>query len=111
MGYSYLNKNNYSRALKMFLDAISVIDNLSNNFSVLGAQYQAPDEFTDRTQTIEFQKMDKKARILQYLGILYGNYANYNQAIYSFRQALDLSTRTNNKIIQCITYITLGGSF
>lgn len=44
----------------MFLDAISVIDNLSNNFSVLGAQYQAPDEFTDRTQTIEFQKMDKK---------------------------------------------------
>ncbi|MBP9745298.1 MAG: hypothetical protein KBD41_07920 [Saprospiraceae bacterium] len=111
MGYSYLNKNNYSRALKMFLDAISVIDNLSNNFSVLRAQYQAPDEFTDRTQTIEFQKMDKKARILQYLGILYGNYANYNQAIYSFRQALDLSTRTNNKIIQCITYITLGRIF
>ena len=107
-GYSFLNMGNYPRSLQIFLSAITVAEDPKSEQNVLPANYPPLDDFTDRHVTPHKQRLDKLARVHQYMGILYSNNNNYETALDHFTKARQLTEQTGNLRLLSITNITLG---
>ena len=107
-GYSYLNMGNYPRSLQIFLSAIAIAEDPKSEDNILRADYPPPDDFTNRHIPPLKQRLDKLARIHQYMGILYSNNNNYEKALTHFLKARELTAQTGNLRLSGITNITLG---
>lgn len=107
-GYSYLNMGNYPRSLQIFLSAIAIAEDPKSEQNILPAGYPPPDDFTNRHIPPPKQRLDKLARIHQYMGILYSNNNNYEKALTHFLEARELTAQTGNLRLSGITNITLG---
>ena len=107
-GYSYLNMGNYPRSLQIFLSAIAIAEDPKSEDNILPSDYPPPDDFTNRHIPPLKQRLDKLARIHQYMGILYSNNNNYEKALTHFLKARELTAQTGNLRLSGITNITLG---
>jgi signal transduction histidine kinase len=110
-GYSYLNMGNYPRSLQIFLSAIAIAEDPKSEQNILPAQYPPPDDFTNRHVTPHKQRLDKLARIHQYMGILYSNNANYEKALAHFLKTRQLTEQTGNLRLSSINNITVGRAY
>ena len=107
LGYSWMNKGNYSRALRSALDAINIGHNKGYNEQLDPAKYPAPDDFTDRRLNAETQRLNILSHLHQYLGILYFNAANFAKSWYHSRMALQLADSTRSLSLASIANFNL----
>jgi signal transduction histidine kinase len=110
-GYALLNLGNYPRSLQTLLDAVAINDDPASEKNILPAHYSPIDVYADRTVPAPLQRLTKQARILQYLGILYGNSGNMEKAKEIYLRAIDKATQSGNFKILSITYTTLGRTY
>ena len=108
IGYAYNNLGNYPRSLQTFLSSIAIADNPESEKNILPAHYPPTDDFSNRHVSAHMQRLDKLARVHQYMGIVYLNNANYEKALSHYLLAIKLSQQTNNLRLTSITNITLG---
>jgi len=108
MGYALINKSNYARSLQVFLAAIAIAQDPVSEKHIFSGHYPPPDEFTNRSSSPRFQRLDNLAHIYQYMGILYGNGNNYEKALQHTYTALQLASQTSNARLLCITNISMG---
>jgi signal transduction histidine kinase len=111
IGYSQLNMGNYPRALQLLLAAVATCEDPASEKNLLGPEYPAIDEFTDRNLSPSMQRMTVLSRTLQYAGIVYVNSGNYEKAKYYYYRSIPLANKTNNYRLLGLTYSTLGRTY
>ncbi|MBK5271902.1 MAG: tetratricopeptide repeat protein [Bacteroidia bacterium] len=108
IGYAYVNKGNYPRSLQTLLNAITVAEDPASEKNILPEKYPPPDEFTDRHSSAYIQRINNLSRIHQYMGILYSNMDNHENALYHYLKARQLAEETQNISLLSIINNTLG---
>ena len=108
IGYAQLNLGNYPRSLQTLLSALEIAENPATERKVIPHNFPGVDELSERTGSAHNQRLDKQARIHQYLGILYDNMNNYEKGKYHYLVAKNLARQTGNLPLQSIINGTLG---
>jgi len=107
IGYSWINKGNYPRALQSFLQAIKICEDKKSALNILPPNYPVFDEFTFRNLPPEIQRINQLSRIHQYIGILYSN-ANHKEKAWSHNhESLKLANSTKNIGLASVGNLTL----
>jgi signal transduction histidine kinase len=108
MGYAMNNAGNYPRSLQYILQGIAIAEDSRSEKKLLNATFAATDDFTDRQSSATNQRLGRLSRILQYAGIVYGNFGNTQQSLSYFKRSIELAEKAHNLRVLCITYASVG---
>lgn len=107
LGYAWMNKSNYPRALQFMVEGINLAEDSAKQMSLLGVCYSPSDEFTDRSISPGYQRLNQLSRVHQYAGILYSNALYKEKGWFHSIRALNLAVRTHNAGLECVALLTL----
>lgn len=111
IGYALMNLGNYPGSLKVLLEAITIAEDPSSEEKILPDKYLYAEDLYSSAVTPRFKRLDKIARSQQFVGILYGNAANYEKEKEHHLIGRNLAIQTGNIMIQMLTNATLGRSY
>lgn len=80
IGYAYVNKGNYPRALQSLLEAKEILEDPKSEKNILPGNYEGDDELFFRTGTPHQQRLNQLAFTYQLMGLLYVNTSYYEKA-------------------------------
>lgn len=111
IGYALMNLGNYPRSLEVLLEAITVAEDPASEKKILPDKYIYAEDLYATASSSRFKRLDKIARSQQFVGILYGNAANYEKEKEHHLISLNLAMETGNIMLQMLTNATLGRSY
>jgi len=80
MGYAFLNKGNYPRALQTLLASLAILEDPASEKNVLTGKFAGDDELIYHEGLPHAQRLSEIAFLHQNLGVLYANSNNYERA-------------------------------
>ncbi len=111
MGYAQNNLGNYPRALQYLFSAMSISEDRKSERNILNSSYPPSDEFGDRTLPASDQRIARMCRNLLYIGVLYLNMGNYEQAKYYHLLSMPIAAKSNNLRLKTVSYLVMGRTY
>ncbi len=108
IGYAQMNLGNYPRSLQTLLSGIAIAEDPESEKNVIPNTFTDMDELNSRMGTPHNQRLNKLARMHQYVGILYGNANNYEKEKLHYLLAKQVAEQTGNLPLMSIINGTLG---
>jgi two-component system, NtrC family, sensor kinase len=105
-GYSFLNRGNYPRALKLLLSSIAVLEDRKAEQNVLVGKFEGDDRLFYREAPPHLQRLSEIAFVHQHLGVLYANANNYEKAWQYHLHARRNAKESGNVPMQSIVELT-----
>ena len=107
IGYAFVNKSNYPRALQMLLSAIALLNDPRIEKNVLVGKFPGDDAIMYRTASPHQQRLSAIAFAEQNIGILYANANNYDKAWYHHLLAGQKAAESGNVAVHSIVNQTM----
>ncbi len=111
MGYALMNIGNLPRSLQVYLLALNIAEDPASEKNILPDKYVYGEDLYAHAKTPELKRIDKLARIYQYVGILYGNALDYGKEKSYYLQARDLAGKAGNVLLSSYCNGTLGRAY
>jgi signal transduction histidine kinase len=107
MGYAFLNRGNYPRALQILLSGMDILENPRSEQGALVVKYPGDDELNYRNASPHAQRLCHIAFTHQILGILYANSNNYEKSWHHHLLARQNAKQSGNVPMQSIVNMTM----
>lgn len=107
IGYAYVNKANFPRALQNLLEAKAILEDPESEKNILTGKYEGDDDLFFRKGTARQQRLNHLAFVYQLLGTLYANTNNYEKARKFHLQGLQIAAEGGWEPMQGILNLTV----
>jgi two-component system NtrC family sensor kinase len=107
MGYAFMNRGNYPRALQTLLSAMELLEDPKSEKNVLIGKFPGDDDIMYRIAAPHAQRASESALTHENLGVLYANSNNYEKALHHHLLARQKAEQSGNVPLQSIISLTL----
>ena len=107
IGYAFVNKGNFPRALQSLLEAKAILEDPESEKNIITGKFEGDDELFFRAGTPRQQRLNQLAFAYQLMGLLYNNTNNFEKARKFHLQGLQVAIEGGWLPMQGILNLTL----